>query len=219
MATVGLEADVGWWSSIKAATTSGWQHLAGTVARYRRSLLIACGLLVLGILAFVAAYAGWLPVALDIAWMLLRIALPIALPIGLLVVLAIWLIRLFIRVRQHIWPAIRRHWISILIIIGIFVFFLVDLPYLIKDQPLLNSATGKYWLQTVAGNWAPPQDAPPPDTQNPVGQTPPPAGGGSSGPVTSPYWYAFSVILAILLNNALYLAIIGSGLNRYRGSS
>jgi hypothetical protein len=152
-------------------------------------------------LALLAALIGHVALLLAVV----RFA-AVLLPFALLFALLGWLARFLVPRYYKIGPALLRHYKAILTVTGISFFLLVDIPYLIKDYPTLNSATGKYWLQTIAGNWSPPQDA-----ANGGGLSPPqdqPSNSQTPEPVTSPYGYAFSVILAILLNNTLYAVII-----------
>ena len=128
------------------------------------------------------------------------------LPLTLIAAMLGWLACVLWRRHGVIAPTIRKHWKAILTIVGIFLFLLVDLPYLIKGYPGLTSPMGKYWLQVVAGNWSPPQDA-----AASIGSSPRESAAVTQAlvPTISAYGYAFSIVLAILLNNALYVAIIG----------
>ena len=110
------------------------------------------------------------------------------LPFGLLIFTLVWLTD-FVRRRHPELRAIlyaRRKPIAIAALVV--VFFLFDVPFLIGRH--ITGITGQnwtYWLSTAAGNWSPPDKK----TAEGLG-----------------YWYPFSITVAILLNNTLYLVII-----------
>lgn len=95
--------------------------------------------------------------------------------------------------------------LSVAIVCGVlFVVVPVTVNYMGWDT---TTAEAKFWLQTIAGNWSPDSFAPfihsNPNEARETGKS---ESGLSEG---DRYWFSFSAVVAILLNNGTILVIFG----------
>jgi hypothetical protein len=120
-------------------------------------------------------------------------------PLGLLILLCC---RLTDR-RQQFLEFILQHRLAITVIFVTVAWLIFGLPWVLGDTFDLTGQGWRFWLQTLAGNWSP--DGFPPFSDQ--GATP-----ERSTPVLSNpqrYWFVFSATVAVLLNNATIIIIIG----------
>lgn len=83
-----------------------------------------------------------------------------------------------------------------LVIICLLAFFLLLLPCMLSDALAPGPRQSRdwlYWMQVVSGNWSPVTSLP----------------GDPATPHLSRWTFAFSAVLAVLLNNSLIFAVLG----------
>jgi hypothetical protein len=87
------------------------------------------------------------------------------------------------------------------------LWLLFVLPYVaVSNHFTTTSPDWKFWLQTVAGNWSP--DSFPPLSAQPAEEQKTSSVSSANLSTSAKYQFTFSAIIAVLLNNALYLIIV-----------